>query len=111
MCSASSRREARSSPIQSRTVAAKAGIISGDIIASVDGAPIKDAAALSKAIAGAAPGKSVKLAVLREGKERNIDVALGELTVPAQNPAASLQHQGSAGAETTSRGVSVHLRL
>ena len=91
--------------------AAKAGIISGDIIASVDGAPIKDAAALSKAIAGAAPGKSVKLAVLREGKERNIDVALGELPVPAQNPAASLQHHGSDEPETMGRGDAAHLGL
>src|SRR5262249_45689086 len=91
--------------------AAKAGIISGDIIASVDGAPIKDAAALSKAIAGAAHGKSVKLAVLREGKERNIDVALGELPVPAQNPAASLQHHGSHEPETMGRGDAAHLGL
>jgi serine protease Do len=91
--------------------AAKAGIISGDIIASVDGAPIKDATALSKAIAGAAPGTSVKLAVLREGKERSIHIALGELPVPTQNPAASRQHHGSDEPETMGRGDAAHLGL
>jgi PDZ domain len=61
--------------------------MSGDVIASVDGAPIKDAAALSKAIASIAPGTSVKLGVLRAGKERTITVALSEL--PGPPPAAS----------------------
>jgi serine protease Do len=91
--------------------AAKAGIISGDIIASVDGAPVKDAAALSKSIAATAPGTPVKLGVLREGKERRIDVALGELPVPTQSPAASPQHQRWEDQETVGRGDAAHLGL
>jgi len=71
--------------------AAKAGIASGDVIASVDGAPIKDAAALSKTISGTAPGTSIRLGVIRDGEARSIAVALGALPVPSQTPAADSQ--------------------
>jgi serine protease Do len=71
--------------------AAKAGIASGDVIASVDGAPIRDAAALSKTISGTAPGTSIKLGVIRDGQARSVSVALGELPVPSQTPAAGRQ--------------------
>ena len=78
--------------------AAKAGVISGDVIASVDGKAIKDAAALSKRISGTAPGTSVKLGVIRDGKEQTIDVALGEL--PVANAAASPEQHGQANSTT-----------
>jgi serine protease Do len=90
--------------------AAKAGIISGDIIASVNGTRIKDATALSRTIAGTAPGTSVKLGLLREGKERSIDVALGELPVPAPSPAGP-QNRGSEQPETVGRGDATDLGL
>jgi len=81
--------------------AAKAGLISGDVIASVDDKPIKDAAALSK-VSGTAPGTSVKLGIVREGKEQTIGVALGEL--PVLNPSASPEQQDSDEPETMGRG-------
>jgi serine protease Do len=89
--------------------AAKAGVISGDVIASVDGRPVKDAATLSKTIAGTAPGSSVKLGVIREGKEQTIGVALGELPVP--NPAASREQDGFDEPETMGRGDARDLGL
>ena len=89
--------------------AAKAGVLSGDVIALVDGKPVKDATALSKAISGTAPGTSVKLGVIREGKEQTIDVALGEL--PVANPAASREEQGSDEPETMGRGDAGDLGL
>jgi serine protease Do len=49
--------------------------------------------------------------VLREGKERSIHIALGELPVPTQNPAASRQHHGSDEPETMGRGDAAHLGL
>jgi serine protease Do len=82
--------------------AAKAGIASGDVIASVDGAPIKDAAALSKTISGTAPGTSIKLGVIHDGQTRSIAVALGELPVPSQTSAAGSQHHEEP--ETMGRG-------
>ena len=93
---------------------AKAGVLSGDVIASVDGKPVKDAAALSKVISGTAPGTSVKFGVIREGKEQTIDVALGEL--PVANPAASQEQPGqeqheSDEPETMGRGDASDLGL
>jgi serine protease Do len=89
--------------------AAKAGVLSGDVIASVDGKAVKDAAALSKAISSTAPGTAVKLGVVREGKEQTIDVALGEL--PVANPAASQERHGSDEPETMGRGDASDLGL
>jgi serine protease Do len=89
--------------------AAEAGVISGDVIDSVDGKPIKGAAALSKAISGTAPGTSVKLGVIRDGKEQTIGVALGELPVP--DPAASREQHGSDEPETMGRGDARDLGL
>ena len=89
--------------------AAKAGVLSGDVIASVDGKPVKDAAALSKAISGTAPGTSVKLGIIRESKEQTIDVALGEL--PVADPAASREQPGSDEPETMGRGDASDLGL
>jgi serine protease Do len=89
--------------------AAKAGVISGDVIASVDGKPIKDAAALSKAISGTTPGTSIQLGVIREGKEQTIGVALGEL--PVANPAAIREQQGSDEPETIGGGDARDLGL
>jgi serine protease Do len=96
---------------QAEGPAAKAGITSGDVIGSVDGTPIRDPSALSKTIASIAPGTSVKLSVLREGKERSIAVALGELPVPRQTPAASKQQQGTDEHETIGRGDASDLGL
>jgi len=82
--------------------AAKAGITSGDVIASVDGAPIKDASALSRRISDITPGTSVKLEIIRDGKVRSIAVALGELPVPSQTATADREHH--AAPETMGRG-------
>ena len=84
--------------------AAKAGVTSGDIITSVDGTPVKDASALSKTISRTAPGTPIKLGVLREGKERSIALALGELPLPTQAPAAGGEDHGTDQPETMGRG-------
>ncbi len=57
--------------------AAKAGLMRGDTITAVDGAPIKDARELSRRIASVKPGDKVKITVWREGKERSIAVEVG----------------------------------
>src|SRR5262249_46854439 len=82
--------------------AAKAGIASGDVIASGDGAPIKDAAALSKTISGTAPGTSIRLGVIRDGEARSIAVALGALRGASQPRGADRRRRG--GPEGGGRG-------
>src|SRR5262249_39910094 len=89
--------------------AAKAGVLSGDVIASVDGKSVKDATALSKAISSAAPGTAVKLGVIRAGTEQTINVALGEL--PGANPAAGREQHDSDEPETMGRGNASDLGL
>ena len=61
------------------TPAAKAGLKSGDVIESVNGAAVNDARELSRRIAGLKPGAKVDLAYLRGGKSDTATVELGAL--------------------------------
>src|SRR5947209_2325627 len=72
---------------QSDGPAAKAGILSGDVITAVNGTAVKDARDLARQIGALAPSSSVKLTVLRGGQERTLTVNLGEL--PAQREASA----------------------
>jgi serine protease Do len=59
--------------------AAKAGIEAGDVITSVNGAPLKDARELARQIGGLPPGTSVKLSILHKGAEKTVTLTLGLL--------------------------------
>ncbi|MGY3453512.1 Do family serine endopeptidase [Bradyrhizobium sp. USDA 4353] len=64
---------------QANGPAAKAGIVSGDVITAVNGEPVKDARELARTIGGIAPGAAVKLNVLSKGQEKTINLTLGKL--------------------------------
>jgi serine protease Do len=59
--------------------ALKAGIEAGDIITAVNGQTVADPKALSETIARFEPDTKVKITLLRDGKEREIEVTLGNL--------------------------------
>src|SRR4051812_597404 len=59
--------------------AIKAGIQSGDVIATVDGKSVIDARDLARKIGGMAPGATVKVGILRGGEEKTLSLTLGEL--------------------------------
>src|SRR4051812_17199188 len=59
--------------------AAKAGIEAGDVITGANGQSVKDARELARIIGGFAPGSTVKLDVLHNGKSQLISVSLGQL--------------------------------
>src|SRR5947208_3663290 len=59
--------------------AAKAGIQSGDVITGVNGEPVKDARELARTIGGLAPGNAVKLNVLQKGRDKVVNLTLGQL--------------------------------
>lgn len=72
---------------QANGPAAKAGIEAGDVIVSVDGAPVRNARELSRMIGGMAPKASVKIGLLRKGTEKTVTLTLGEL--PNQREASA----------------------
>jgi serine protease Do len=63
---------------QEGSPAAKAGILSGDVVTAVNSTAVKDAGDLSKMIGGMTPGANAKLTVWRKGEEKNISLTLGE---------------------------------
>ncbi|HAT11373.1 MAG TPA: hypothetical protein DCS97_12450 [Planctomycetes bacterium] len=59
--------------------AAKAGLVAGDVIVRADGRPVADPRQLRLQIAGVAPGSEITLTVLRDGREQDLRVTIGEL--------------------------------
>ena len=57
----------------------KAGIKRGDVIVGFDGNKIDDMPDLPKTVATNKPGTKSKLTVIRNGKEKTVDLTLGEL--------------------------------
>jgi len=51
-----------------------AGLKSRDVIVSVDGRSIKDGRDLARTIAAMPPGKTISIALIRDGRERTIDL-------------------------------------
>jgi serine protease Do len=67
----------------------RAGLRSGDVILSVDGADVPHGNDLPRMIARRAPGTKVTLKVLREGRTMTSDVTLDRLSEPARNRPAT----------------------
>jgi serine protease Do len=59
--------------------AAKAGLTRGDIILAVDGEPVEATNNLQVRISESAPGTTVRLKVLHDGKTRDVSIQLGVL--------------------------------
>ena len=57
----------------------KAGIQPGDIIVELNGKTVENHSDLRTTVAQTAPGTEVKLKVIRDGKEKDLTVVLGEL--------------------------------
>jgi serine protease Do len=64
---------------QAGSPAQKAGIKAGDVIVSVNGEPVTDARNLARRIGAIPPGTSVKIGVIRDGREDTLTLTLGEL--------------------------------
>ncbi|ATO31231.1 Periplasmic pH-dependent serine endoprotease DegQ [Dickeya dianthicola] len=59
-----------------KSAAAKAGIKAGDVLVSLDGKPISSFAELRAKIGTTAPGKTVRIGLLRDGKQQEVVVVL-----------------------------------
>jgi serine protease Do len=75
--------------------AARAGLQKGDVITQIDGQPVDDARALTLRVSQMSPGSSVKLTVLRNGKQQDVPATLGQ--APAPNAQAANQGPGASG--------------
>jgi serine protease Do len=64
---------------QADSPAAKAGIVTGDVITALNGHAIKDAHDLAKQIGSMTPGTTAKLTVWRKGEEKSFSLTLGDL--------------------------------
>jgi serine protease Do len=65
--------------VENGSPAAKAGLKSGDLIAHVNGTPVKDARQFARTIATLAPDSAVKLDVLRNGQNETVSVTLAQM--------------------------------
>jgi serine protease Do len=84
----------------------KSGIQAGDVITAVDGKPVVDARDLARRIGGMPPNTTVKLAVIRSGAEKSIDLTLGELPNTRESRAETDQ-PGSKGRTEPQLGLSL----
>jgi S1-C subfamily serine protease len=82
--------------------AEKGGVERGDVITAIDDDEVKDGNELRNRVAQTAPGTSVKLNVLRDGKEQVVTVTLAELNTGN----ASSANRGS-GEDSTGFGMTV----
>jgi serine protease Do len=76
---------------QKDSPAAKAGIQSGDVITTVNDAPVHDPRELGRKIGTMAPGTSVKLGVIHQGQAKTMTLTLG--TLPNEKEASTSQEQ------------------
>jgi serine protease Do len=74
--------------------AATAGIEPGDVIVEFNGKPIQRSDDLPQIVAATAPGTTVPLKVIREGKERTFTVRVEELTLEAESRRADADVPG-----------------
>ena len=91
---------------QSGSPAQKAGIKAGDVIVSVNGESVADARNLARRISAMAPGTSVKLGVIRSGKEDTLTLTLGELPKERQARAGS-EERVTPGVDVPKLGLSL----
>lgn len=94
------------------SAAAKAGIKAGDIITTLDGTSVDSFAALRVKIGTTAPGKEVKVGLLREGKPQTLTVKLDTSSQAATSaelltPALQGATLSDGAAKDGSKGVSV----
>jgi serine protease Do len=72
------------SKVQENSPAAKAGIKEEDVVLAFNGKALDNASELSTWVASGSPGQKIDLKILRDGKDKNIEVELGELNPKKQ---------------------------
>jgi serine protease Do len=89
----------------------KAGLKAEDIITSIDGRTIKDGDDLVNEIASRAPGSTIRLGYIRDGKQEDATVTIGDrdkVFAELNNPQQESNPEGGGGAGETKLGLVVH---
>jgi serine protease Do len=92
---------------QSGSPADKAGVKSGDVIVSVNGEAVEDARNLARRISSLSPGTSVKLGIVRSGREEALTLTLGELPRERQARANVEEHEDQSSTDVPRLGLSL----
>jgi serine protease Do len=69
----------------------QAGLQPGDVITAMDDEAVEDAATLRERVARSKPGQSIRLRLLREGEQAEVQVTLGQQPVEPGNPKSRLR--------------------
>jgi serine protease Do len=80
--------------VTSKSPAEKAGIEAGDVVVAVNDKKVEGPRELQLLVAAIAPGTKVDVKLIRDGKEKTVNVLLGER--PTRNVAANDQPEGKA---------------
>jgi S1-C subfamily serine protease len=68
------------SGVQKGSAAEKAGLKQGDVITAINGNAVSDSNELRNMVASTQPGTDVTLTIVRDGREQQLKVTLGELS-------------------------------
>jgi Do/DeqQ family serine protease len=86
------------SQVMEGSAAEKAGIKAGDVITSVNGKPVDDAAGLRNSIGMLSIGDRVGIELIRDGKTKSLTASIGERDTVTESESSEL-HPGLQGAE------------
>ncbi len=89
----------------------KAGVKRGDIITAINGEKIEDSNVLRNKVAGTAPGTSIKLTLLRDGKEMELTATLDEFSAGDAKKAGQEQDDGGGGPSSEKQSGKLGLSL
>jgi serine protease Do len=78
---------------QPNSPAAKAGIVAGDVIESVNGQAVKNSGDLARKVAAIRPGTEAKFDIIHNGSQKTVSVDIG--TMPNQNVAENERNQSN----------------
>jgi Do/DeqQ family serine protease len=78
--------------VEQGSSAERAGILAGDVITALDGVAVDDASALRNRVGLTRAGETVAVTLVRDGRERTLDVTIGEApSTPARVPEAAAE--------------------
>jgi len=87
--------------------AREAGLLAGDVIVTFDGQSIDDVRDLTRTVADSPFGQAVPVVVMREGREKTIDVVLGRREEAEAQPASANKPGAAEPSEMTLLGLTV----